>query len=127
MPRAQTQPLRRLCAAIVAFCYFWLSTVVACQHTHHIIDDLAASGAMPSRISASSQHAPLKTDFKAAPAVSKAGQCLACEWQASSVSPALPAIFLFLASPCAPRIAADTPRCLSLRAPTGSSRAPPLA
>ncbi|HLJ53875.1 MAG TPA: hypothetical protein VKT77_02495 [Chthonomonadaceae bacterium] len=129
MPELRAGPLRRTCAAIVAFCYFWLSTVVACQHTHHLLDDMAAAMSVgyAARAHLTPHAAGSATQVVISSRPAASAHCFACEWQAASVSPALPAMALALTSPCAPRDVAPTPHCVSLPAPAGSSRAPPLA
>lgn len=127
MPGSQTKQLRRICAAIVGFCYFWLSTVVACQHTHHSLHDSATADVLQFRGATRSESTPLKAVVKASSKTPKATHCAACEWQASSASPAIPAFCLSLTAPRAPSFVANLPRLLSQSAPSGSSRAPPLA
>jgi hypothetical protein len=130
MPKSHIRRYQRILAAVVAFCYFWLSTIVACQHTTHELHDIALAARMSSatsRHSGSERAFPLACAIRSVQKVSGSNHCLACEWQAVSVSPALAAFQLVLSAPVAPRIASASIRCLSQAAPSGSSRAPPLA
>jgi hypothetical protein len=123
-------PRQRILATVVAFCYFWLSTVVACQHTHHALDELASTTQFRSvqssdnRISAGAQS---NANVKGAYRVANGSHCAACEWQAASVSPGLPAFTLILSAPCTPRALTTFPCHRSRIAPSASARAPPHA
>ena len=118
---------RQALAALLALCCLLLSTVASFQHTH----DLAGEASLVSTVAftpaarnadAASHHA---TVCKAARP--KCSHCVACEWQAVNVSPALPAFTFAVTPPPIQRSVTTFPRCLRLTAIRAASRAPPLA
>ena len=107
-------------ALLTALCCFWASTFGALHHTDHLLAGLAIPTARSAH-SGAAAHAAL--DSPAQPG----HVCLACEWQANSVSCALP---VFSVEPPAPTLPAAEP-CLTCHIPSSvlltSSRAPPAA
>jgi hypothetical protein len=120
---AQTRRSKRALAALTAFVGLWLSACGPFLHTHTLADDLNALHGLWQ-----SAHSPQSPDTSlAAGHVQHPDRCLACEFQANSVSPALT---VFAVAP-APRGVPETialhrslpfTRCLET-----PSRAPPAA
>ncbi len=113
----------RVMTALMALCYAFLSLVLPAHHTAGDADDVRALVCV-----ASSVHSPLPIRTKLSAQVpSHSGRCLACEWQASNVSVAVP---LFSIPP--PRVQSASIPDARLKshctlAVATSSRAPPVA
>src|SRR5207302_2032647 len=87
--RFYSQRTRRALALLTALCCFWMSTVGSLQHFHGASNLADAPGF--SRVSAAPAQASQIAAAKAPRTARHPAHCLACEWQANSVSAALPA------------------------------------
>ena len=112
--------------AVVAFCYLCLSVLMPLQHTDHFARSTPAS-AQVLTANGRSTRSGLHTPQQAKTALHRQDRCVACEWQATHVSAALPAFTLILTPPQATRAITTFPRYLRLLTFPASSRAPPLA
>jgi len=115
-------------AALVVLCYFVVSTFLPFQHTHgRFLEESTPAKRIGALAIRGTTQTPNREVFTANRAVSSPDHCLACEWQAANVSPALPAYTLFLTPPTATQVVTTFPRYLRLPALPTSARAPPLA
>ncbi|HLK58620.1 MAG TPA: hypothetical protein VKU00_18765 [Chthonomonadaceae bacterium] len=119
------EPCRRALAMVLTLGYFWLSVVLPFQHTHFHV----AAVPLPATDGRTqTTHArPLDTKCSVQSQRRAPASCLACEWEAANVSPALPAFTLVLEKPLAPRVVTTFPRSLRYTLVSASSRAPPRA
>ncbi len=117
----------RVIAALVACGYFWLSVALCFQHHHGILPEAEALLNLAGAATGAHVAIPLRTHITAHALFPAADHCLACEWQAANVSPALPAFTLALTVPSTPRVVTTLPRYLRLPVFGPASRAPPLA
>lgn len=119
----------RLFAALVALYYVCVSVLLPLQH-HHGLFPAEEMRLSPSAVASTVDNAapiPLRVHIAANPATSHPDRCLACEWLAIHVSPAMPVFTLTLVLPSAPRVPAMLTRVLPARPLSLSSRGPPLA
>ena len=114
-------------AALVVVCYAWLSFVTPYEHREHFAPDVEAAINAVSAPSLSRVTLPARVRLEPRAQTPLSTHCLACEWQAANVSPALPPISLALALPQHPRVITTFPRYLRVVAVLTSSRAPPIA
>ena len=115
---------RRFCAALMAFCYLWLGFVVSLQHTHGednvtLPRFAAVASAATSRISSASD-----SHLKARK-IHSATHCIACDWQAENVSPALNAMLWNFTPAFGQRAITTFPRYLRVASFPSLSRGPP--
>ena len=117
----------RLAALVIALCYFWLSAATSFQHTHGIEDEseeaIVVSVSAPTAVLRGNGAATGHT-LKAVK-ITHPTRCLACEWQATNVSPALPILKWDFTPPMTPRAITTMPRYLRARTLATSSRGPP--
>jgi hypothetical protein len=116
----------RLLTAFVGLCHLVLSLALPFQHHHEAEEAQALLRLMDSTASVRVA-IPLRTRLTAKTELDHPDHCLACEWQAANVSPALPPVTLACVRPVEPRVTTTLPRYLGSRLFSTSSRAPPLA
>ncbi len=117
----------RLLAALVALCYCWLSLAMPFQHTHRFTEEKEALLHIADSCVNTQASLPLDTHLTAAANAPHSVHCLACEWQATNVSPALPAFAMTFAPVSTPRVITTFPRYLRMLAFQPTSRGPPAA
>jgi hypothetical protein len=88
--RRNVSRLRRSIALLTAVCCFWLGTVGSLLHTHGSVLEARSTSLVASAPANHLGHAVLQGSHSK----SDRSQCLACEWQATIVSPALTAFEL---------------------------------
>lgn len=118
----------RAFATLVALCYLCVSALLPLHHNHDAAQETTLPDVSAVSVTASvTSHVaqPLHTRIAAHPAASGPDHCLACEWQAAQVSPALPAYTVFLTPPAVIGSLSLLPRAPRLVAIAPSSRAPP--
>ncbi len=106
---------RRALALLTALACFWLSAFGALAHTDCLGLDLPATTGHRVALS------------HAAPPAHHQGPCLACEWQANSVSAALPAFALPPTPDTVDRTTVPVQRYVAVISRITSPRAPPAA
>jgi hypothetical protein len=116
----------RFLATLVTLCYCWLCMALPFEHTHHVTEDVEAFINLPG-VHVHSQVSLPKTTRIGRTQAAPTPNCLACEWQLTLVSPAIPAFSFALTPGVAPRIAVVFPRALRVPAFAPSSRGPPVA
>jgi hypothetical protein len=127
MPMLHLKRPHRVFAALVALCYCWLSVSITFEHNHDLFaHEAEALLSIADAVAGPNAALPLNTHLSAHPVPTCAAHCIACEWQAANVSPALLPVALRLTLPASPRALTTFPRSLRLLALRASSRAPPL-
>ena len=114
-------------ALLAALCYLWVGSALSFQHTDCLTHDVEMLLRLPSTFTSVNRPTPLHSRISSAKAVARTAHCAACEWQASNVSPALPAFTFTFVTIASTRVITTFPRYLRTRKFATSSRAPPLA
>ena len=123
--------LYRFFATLMLVCYGFVGLMTSFQHTDCGLHEQELFLQLPMHVTPQTAQAaisPKDTRLKSAHGVAhNSHHCIACDWQASNLSVALPTFALVLIPIRATRAITTFPRSLSIRTIRTSSRAPPLA
>lgn len=123
--RSGTQ-LRRMLSTFVGLCYVIVSLVLPFQH-HHQGEEAELLLRLCTPSPSSSAQIPSHTRYAATARGIAQDHCLACEWQATNLSPALPVVTLASIPVASSQALAKLPHTLRSRPLIISSRGPPVA